>query len=189
MLFYLFYLPFRGLQNPISEKLAQLKGHNMANPNTEASGVAKAIVNNYSKQKRPNLLSLLIELQEKQGFVSESDSDLISKELNIPLSKIFSILSFYSYFSFKKSGNVQILVCDGTACRVKGSLDIIKIFERELKIKVGETTKNQAFSLQVVRCLGACALAPAAMINGKIYGNLNEEKIKEILKKISVKIK
>lgn len=159
----------------------------MVKSNTEVSGVVKAIVNNRAKQKRLNLLSLLIEVQENQGFVSENDSDFISKALNIPQSKIFSILSFYSYFSFKKSGNVKILVCDGTACRVKGSLDIIKIFEEELGIKVGETTKNQAFSLQVVRCLGACALAPVAMINGKIYGNLNEEKIKELLKKYSLK--
>lgn len=151
--------------------------------NTEVSSTVKSIVNNYSKQKRLNLLSLLIEVQEKQGFVSESDSDFISNELKIPLSKIFSIISFYSYFSFKKSGKIQILLCDGTACRVKGSLDIIKTFEKELGIKVGETTKNQIFSLQVVRCIGACALAPVAMVNGKIYGNLNEEKIKDIIKK------
>jgi NADH-quinone oxidoreductase subunit E len=89
----------------------------MGKLNTETSSVVKAIVNNHSKQKRLNLLSLLIEVQEKQGFISESDSDFISKELDIPLSKIFSIISFYSYFSFKKSGKTQILVCDGTACK------------------------------------------------------------------------
>ncbi|HOI18263.1 MAG TPA: NAD(P)H-dependent oxidoreductase subunit E [Candidatus Woesearchaeota archaeon] len=158
----------------------------MTNLNTNISNEVKTIVHNHTKQKRLNLLSLLIEIQEKQGFVSPDDADFISTELKIPLSRIFSILSFYSYFSFQKNGKISIQVCDGTACRVKGSLEIIKIFETELGIKLGETTKDLAFSLQEVRCLGACALAPVAMINGKIYGNLNKEKIKDILKKHSL---
>jgi len=145
-----------------------------------------SIIENY-KDYSKNLINILLAIQDKQGFVSQDNAIEVSNKTSIPLARIFSILSFYNYFSFEASGKNLLLLCDGTACRVQGNKKLRKALKEELNISPGETTKDNLFTMKEVRCLGACALAPVMMINGKIYGNLDEEKIKTIITQLKEK--
>jgi len=111
----------------------------------------------------------------------------ISKTLNIPLSRIYSIATFYSSFSLEPRGKYQINVCLGTACHVKGGVRILNEVKRELGIKVGKTTPDMKFSLETVRCLGCCGLAPVLTVNDDLYGEVSIHRIPDILKKYKTK--
>ncbi len=131
-----------------------------------------------------NIIALLQKIQEKNGFVSEEAIIKLSKEMAIPAANLYSVLTFYSQFKLKPPGKNHICVCRGTACHVKKSDEILKFLEEHLKIKSGNTTKDGFFSLEGVNCIGACAKAPAMMINKKVYGELDKDKTKKIINKI-----
>ena len=136
-----------------------------------------------------NIIALLQEIQESQGFVSEEAVVKLSKEMGIPAINLYGVLSFYSQFKLKAPGKNHVCVCRGTACHVKKSDEILKALEELLKIKNGETTKDGLFSLEGVNCIGACAKAPAIMINKKVYGELDKDKSKKLLLKIKAETK
>jgi len=104
--------------------------------------------------------------------------------MNIPTAHIWGVATFYHYFNLKPVGRHIISVCMGTACYVKGAEEVLLAIKNELKIVVGETTEDGFFTLHEARCLGACGLAPVAMIDDKIYGELNAVKTVELLRKI-----
>ncbi len=131
-----------------------------------------------------NLISILQKIQNIHGYLPRNFIFFLSNELEIPSAEIYSITTFYSQFKFNKFGKNHIICCDGTACHVKGSPKIINYLEGILKIKPGETTKDKLFSLDVVACLGCCAISPVCIINGEIYGDLNIDKVKKILNKL-----
>ena len=133
-------------------------------------------------QKRAELLPLLEKMQKKRGFLCEEELKKLSKRLDIPLSEIFGVASFYSHLELKARGKNVIRVCNGPSCYLNGSLDIIRCIEKELKIKSGETTKDKRFYLEISSCIGCCDKAPAMMVNDKVYTSLNEEEIKKILR-------
>jgi len=105
----------------------------------------------------------------------------IALNLNMPLAKVYGVVSFYSFFTMTPKGKFPISVCLGTACYVRGAEKIVEALEKELKIKVGQVTEDGKFSLDCLRCIGACGLAPVMMIGDKVHGRLEPEMIKDIL--------
>lgn len=135
----------------------------------------------YPGAQRDQLIPLLQEVQEQEGYVSRDAVIKIGKHLKLPTSKIYGVATFYNQFRFQPIGKYHILVCRGTACHVKGSSSILKNLQRVLKIEAGQTTRDGLFSLEVVACIGACGLAPVVSVNGEFHGNLNLDEIPKIL--------
>jgi NADH-quinone oxidoreductase subunit E len=163
--------------------VVQLSVESSVSKQSNRESIIDGILEDYNDYSG-DIINILLRIQEKHGFVSEKDAIQLSDKAHIPLAKIFSILSFYNYFSFKRAGKNLLLLCDGTACRVQGNRQLRNTLKEELGISPGETTKDSLFTLKEVRCLGACALAPVMMVNGKIYGNLDEKKVKEIISRL-----
>jgi NADH:ubiquinone oxidoreductase subunit E len=101
--------------------------------------------------------------------------------MDIPKSKVNSVLTFYSFFSTKPKGKYTVSICLGTACYVRGGKEVLQKLKEVLSIDVGETTDDKIFSLQVMRCIGACGLAPAMSVNNKVYKQVNPNKVQAIL--------
>ncbi len=135
------------------------------------------------KNKPGNLIMILHKVQEIYGYIPRKVAMKISKLLNEPLAKIYGVITFYHLFKLNKPGRYKISVCMGTACYLKGGNDLLMELENLLGIGVGGTTEDGLFSLQTVRCVGCCGLAPVIMINNDVYGNLTKEKLPEILGK------
>ncbi|MCE5222715.1 NAD(P)H-dependent oxidoreductase subunit E [bacterium] len=134
--------------------------------------------------KVESLIQVLHGVQEMLGYLSVETQDYIAKEMNIPPSKVFGIVSFYNFFKTTKDADHVIMVCMGTACYVKGAAEVMKKFESELHIRKGQITPDKKFSIREVRCLGACGMAPVISVDGTdIYGRLTPEQIPGILSK------
>ena len=169
------YKKYIGKKEPTKKEIKKLQQEFMqeirTNPDTQ-------------EMHEKNLIQLLQEIQEKQGYVSEEAIIKLSKEMGIPTINLYGVLTFYSQFKLKQPGKHHVCVCRGTACHVKKSDEILKALEEQLKIKHGETTKDKEFSLEAVNCIGACARAPAIMINKKVYGELDKDKSRKLIQKI-----
>src|SRR5574344_1057332 len=139
------------------------------------------ILEKYDNCSRDSLISLLQEIQENEGFLSEEAIVKTGKKLKIPTSKIYGVATFYNQFRFEPTGKYHVMVCRGTACHVLGSLTVLQELEKVLKIKAGQTTRDGLFSIEVVACMGACGLAPVININGSFYAKVTSESIKEII--------
>lgn len=131
--------------------------------------------------KEGSLIQVLHHAQGIFGYLPKDVQLYIAKKLNVAPSKVYGVVSFYSYFTTEPIGKYKISVCLGTVCFVKGADKILAEFEKELGIKSGETTKDLKFSLEGLRCVGACGLAPVVVINGKVYGKVKPESVGEIL--------
>lgn len=139
------------------------------------------------KGKKGAILFILYKAQELFGYLPPEVQAFISKEMNIPLSQIYGVITFYHFFRTQPVGKNLINVCLGTACYVKGSEDILKALSKELKIKTGETTSDRIFTLTTARCFGACGLAPVMAIGTNIYGRLNGQKAVNLIREIKEK--
>lgn len=135
----------------------------------------------YPNAQRDQLIPLLQEVQEQEGYLSREAVIKIGKHLKLPTSKIYGVATFYNQFRFQPIGKYHILVCRGTACHVKGSISLLKTLQRLLKIEAGQTTRDGLFSLEVVACIGGCGLAPVVCVNGEFHGNLTVDDIPKIL--------
>ena len=133
------------------------------------------------KNKRGALVMVLHEIQNARGYVPREVSLYLSRELNIPLARIYEALTFYHYFKLEPPGKAVISVCTGTACYLKGSQALVDEFARETGAPVGGSTADKLFHLQCVRCVGCCGLAPVVNVNGKTYGKLTPADIKKII--------
>ncbi|WP_042275918.1 NADH-quinone oxidoreductase subunit NuoE family protein [[Clostridium] dakarense] len=131
--------------------------------------------------KEGSLIQVLHHAQGIFGYLPQEVQLYIAKKLDVAPSKVYGVVSFYSYFTTEPIGKYKISVCLGTVCFVKGADKILAEFEKELGIKSGETTKDLKFSLEGLRCVGACGLAPVVVINGKVYGKVKPESVCEIL--------
>lgn len=134
--------------------------------------------------KKEMLIKILLDIQHEYRHIPREVVNYIGVALGIPPAKIYGVITFYSQFSLNPKGEYTILICDGTACHMEGSMNLVKVIEEEIGIKPGEVTKDLKFSLDKVGCLGACALAPAMVINGEVYGKLTSEKVREVLRNI-----
>lgn len=122
------------------------------------------------------LIQVLHKAQEIFGYLPMEVQHFVGRELNVPHSKVYGVVTFYNFFRTEPIGEHIINVCLGTACHVKGAQDIITVLQRELKLKVGGTTADQFFTLSTARCFGACGLAPVMLIDEEVFGRLNPQK-------------
>lgn len=129
------------------------------------------ICDRYINEKTP-LMMILSDIQKEYGYIPLEVQELVSKRTNISVAEIYGVVTFYSFFSLTPKGKYVIGVCLGTACYVKGAQQIIDKFSEIIGIKPGETSKDGLFTLDALRCIGACGIAPAVTINGKVYPKL-----------------
>ena len=126
-------------------------------------------------------INVLHKVQGEFGYLPAEVQEVIAQELNVSVAQIYGIVTFYSFFTMTPKGEFPISVCMGTACYVRGAEIVVDEFKRELKIGVGETTSDGKFSLNCLRCVGACGLAPVVLIGEKVYGRLTPDGVKDIL--------
>ncbi len=127
------------------------------------------------------VINVLHKVQGEFGYLSAEVQELVAKELNIPVARVYGIVSFYSFFTMTPKGRYPISVCLGTACYVRGAEKVIDELKRQLAVQVGGTTPDGKFSLNCLRCVGACGLAPVMMIGDKVYGRVTPDKVAGIL--------
>ena len=134
--------------------------------------------------KPGELINILHEAQSMHGYLPEEMQRIIARKLNIPASKVYGVVTFDSFFTMTPKGKHPISVCLGTACYVRGSEKLLEEIKRILNIEVGETTPDGKFSLDCLRCVGACGLAPVVTIGEKVYGRLQPKDVQKILEEV-----
>lgn len=133
-------------------------------------------------EKKGSLISVLHRAQSIFGYLPREVQQYVAKKLDISVSQVYGVVSFYSFFTMVPKGKHPISVCLGTACYVRGADKVVEAFKRELGVNVGETTPDGKFSLDALRCVGACGLAPVVLVGDKVYGRISTaEQVKEIL--------
>ena len=135
------------------------------------------------KDKPGNLIMVLHKVQQTYGYIPRNIAIEISELLEVPLAKIYGVVTFYNFFKLQKAGKYIAQVCLGTACYLRGGDDLIKEFEKQLGVGVNATTSDGLFSVEAVRCLGCCGLAPVVVVNGEVYGKLKKEDVAGIIEK------
>ena len=135
------------------------------------------------KPKPGNLIMVLHRVQEEFGYIPRAAAFRVAELLEVPLAKVYGVVTFYHFFKLKKPGKHQINVCMGTACYLKGGEDLIQELEVLLGVGMNATTPDGKFSISTVRCIGCCGLAPVISVDGEVYGNLKNDDLPEILAK------
>jgi len=133
------------------------------------------------KEKPGNLIMVLHRVQEHFGFIPRETAFEVAERLDVPVAKIYGVITFYHLFRLTKPGRNQIAVCMGTACYLKGGEDLILEFERLLGVGINTVTEDGEFSLEAVRCIGCCGLAPVLTVNGEVFGDVKTTDCKKIL--------
>lgn len=131
--------------------------------------------------KKGALIEVLHKAQNIFGYLPEEVQLFVGEKLDVPVSKVYGVISFYSYFTTEPRGEHVVNICMGTACFVRGSANVLAEFEKELGIKTGETTADGKYTIEVLRCVGACGLAPVVTINDRVYGHVTAAEVKKIL--------
>lgn len=171
----IFRLPASGQALKILQKLSIIINYNADKMSR------KDIFSKYQESGRENLIPVLQDIQNEEGFLSEDSIIEVGRYLHLPTSKIYGVATFYNQFRFNATGKYHIQICRGTACHVLGSASVLEILEKTLKSKAGETTKDGMFSIEVVACIGACGLAPVICINGNFHAKVTNQSIVEII--------
>jgi len=127
------------------------------------------------------LISILQDVQERERYLPQDILRGVAEKLNIPLTRVYSVASFFTAFSLEPRGRYTIKVCLGTACHVRGAPKVLEKLERDLGIKPGETTPDLMFTLETVNCLGACALGPVVVVGNEYFGQMNSAKVDKLL--------
>lgn len=131
------------------------------------------------------LVSILQDIQAEYNYLPQEALKQVSRGLDVPLSQVYSVATFFKALSLTPRGRHLINVCLGTACHVRGAVRILETIERDLDIKAGETTQDLKFTLETVNCVGACALGPIVIVDGEYHGQMKTEKVKTILENYS----
>lgn len=135
------------------------------------------------EDKKGALISVLHKTQEIFGYLPEEIQEFVAENLNIPISKVYGVVSFYQFFTMTPKGKYPISVCMGTACYVRGAENILNNIKNYLGIDMGQTTPDGLFSLDTLRCIGACGMAPVVIVGKDVYGKEDVKDIKKILEK------
>jgi len=146
----------------------------------ESSEIDGIIKRNGGKESA--ILAILQDIQAKEKYLPKEILEQVSQKMQIPMSNIFRLATFYNALSIKPRGRHKIDVCLGTACHVRGGNKIIDKLKRDLNVAVGDTTKDKRFTLESVRCVGCCSLGPVAVIDGNVYGRVTQDKLPSLLK-------
>ncbi len=142
----------------------------------------KKIINKYDK-KESGLIAMLQDIQKSEGYLPRKALEMVAEEVGVSISRVYSLATFYKAFRLTPQGRHVIKLCTGTACHVRGADKLQEKLERDLQIKPGETTSDSRFTLEAVRCVGCCGLAPVVVIDGNFHGKLNQKKLDKVLKK------
>ena len=135
------------------------------------------------RDKPGNLIMVLHKTQEEYGYVPEPVAHELARRLRVPEARVFGVLTFYNFFNLDPPGKYRVAVCMGTACYLKGAAAILDDLTHHLDVPVNGVTKDKQFSLQAVRCIGCCGLAPAVLIDGEVAGKLTAEKMRATLER------
>ena len=152
----------------------------MAHLSKAAVAQINEICDRYANEKTP-LMMILSDIQKEYGYIPLDVQELVSERTGISVAEIYGVVTFYSFFSLQPKGKYVIGCCLGTACYVKGAQQVIDKFSEILGIKPGETTKDGMFTIDALRCIGACGIAPAVTINGKVYPKVSIDAVKSIV--------
>lgn len=128
------------------------------------------------------LINVLHKCQEHFGYLPAEIQEVVSREMSVPVAKIYGVITFYSFFTMTPKGKHPISICMGTACYVRGAEKVLEEFKKELSLQVGQTTIDGKFSLSSLRCVGACGLAPVVLVGDKTYGRVAPDDVRNILK-------
>jgi NADP-reducing hydrogenase subunit HndA len=142
--------------------------------------VIKEVCSNF-RNEGSELINVLHQVQGKLGYLPAEVQEVIARELNISVAKVYGVVTFYSYFTMIPMGEYPISICMGTACYVRGAEQVLAEFKRQLKIEVGQSTPDNKFSLNCLRCVGTCGLAPVVMVGEKVYGRVSTQMVKTII--------
>ena len=137
----------------------------------------------YKDEKTP-LMMILSDVQNEYGYIPLEVQELVSKETGISVAEIYGVVTFYSFFSLTPKGKYIVGCCLGTACYVKGAQNVIDKFSEILKIQPGETTEDGLFTLDALRCIGACGIAPAVSISGKVYPKMSVDQVPKVIEEL-----
>jgi NADH:ubiquinone oxidoreductase subunit E len=162
--------------------MAYVKNLEVVNPDLTPEVMSKVdeIITRY-RGKPGSLIPVLEECQETVGYLPVELQEHIAQGLNVPGSTIYGVVTFYSFFSMVPKGRHTIKVCLGTACYVRGTKDILKKLTSEYHLEVGQTSEDRRFSLEAVRCLGACGLAPVMVVDSDTHGGIQPNRIADVL--------
>lgn len=141
----------------------------------------KSLIESYAGQPQ-HLLAIMQDIQKHYNYLPRLAINMISHHVGIPISKVYAMASFYKAFSLTPKGRFVFRVCDGTACHIKNSETLLDQLHQRLGIGAGETSADGQFSVETVNCLGACALAPVMVVNGKVYGKVGPGDLERIIK-------
>ncbi|MDD3844969.1 MAG: NAD(P)H-dependent oxidoreductase subunit E [Syntrophorhabdaceae bacterium] len=133
--------------------------------------------------KGEDLIMVLHKAQNLFGYLPRKAQEMVAEGLDVSINEVYGVITFYNFFSTVPQGRNSVKVCLGTACYVRGSQEVLDKAQRELGIKVGGTTEDRRYSLDVVRCIGACGLAPAMLVNEDVYGRVKPPHLLDILEK------
>lgn len=158
----------------------------MAKLQEKAVAQIKEICSRYKNEKTP-LMMILSDIQNEYGYIPLEVQELVSTETGISVAEIYGVVTFYSFFSLNPKGKYIIGCCLGTACYVKGAQNVIDKFSEILGIKPGQTTSDGLFTLDALRCIGACGIAPAVSISGTVYPKMSVDKVPAIIKELREK--
>ncbi len=152
----------------------------MSKLNATAVAKIEEICDRYTDEKTP-LMMILSDIQNEYGYIPLDVQEIVSKKTGISVAEIYGVVTFYSFFSLTPKGKYVIGCCLGTACYVKGAQNVIDKFSELLKIGPGETTEDGLFTLDALRCIGACGIAPAVSISGKVYPKVEVGQVSGII--------
>ena len=152
----------------------------MAKLQAAAAAKIAEICDRYKDEKTP-LMMILSDIQNEYGYIPLEVQELVSQKTGISVAEIYGVVTFYSFFSLTPKGKYVIGCCLGTACYVKGAQQVIDKFCEILKINPGETTEDGLFTIDALRCIGACGIAPAVSINGKVYPKMSVAQVGEVI--------
>ncbi len=133
------------------------------------------------EDKKSSLIIILHKAQEIFGYIPEEVQEFIAEKIEVPVSKVYGVVSFYNFFSMEPKGKYPISVCTGTACYVRGAEKILEALQKELGLKLGGVTEDGLFSLDSLRCVGACGLAPVMLVGKDVHGKVKSEDVKKII--------
>lgn len=133
------------------------------------------------ENKENELINVLHRVQQKLGYLPAEVQEVIANELKMSVAKVYGVVTFYSFFTMIPQGEFPISVCMGTACYVRGAEQVLNEFKRQLKVEVGQSTEDGKFSINCLRCVGACGLAPVVTVGEKVYGRVAPSEVKKII--------
>ncbi|HPR33199.1 MAG TPA: NADH-quinone oxidoreductase subunit NuoE [Prolixibacteraceae bacterium] len=145
-----------------------------------ATNTVKEVCARYNHNEG-ELINVLHQVQQKLGYLPAEVQELIAQELHTSAAKVYGVVTFYSFFTMIPHGEYPISVCMGTACYVRGAEQVLDEFKRQLKINVGETTADGKFSINALRCVGACGLAPVVLVGDKVHGRIAPSDVRKII--------